>query len=94
MFQEYMFKALKKNMWTCGFLNFKSSFSLPNVHQIISIFLWTLIYSTRKDPCVQNIPQNKNIYPFKFWYSNILKHYYSFEFVIMVQYKVIDLTIM
>jgi hypothetical protein len=30
---------------------------------------------------------------FRFWYSNIVKHYYSFEFVIMVQSKVIGLII-
>jgi len=62
MFQEsfYMFKALKKSMWTCGFFFcFKCLFSLSNVHEIVSIFLWTLIYSTRRDPNVQNIQKIK-----------------------------------
>jgi hypothetical protein len=56
MFQEsfYMFKAFKKNMWTSVFY-IKSLFPLSNVHQIVWIFSWILIYSTRRDPCVQNI---------------------------------------
>ncbi len=95
MFEKsfYTFKALKKNMWTSGFFCFKCHFSLSNVHQMISIFLWTLIYSTRRDPCVQNIQKVKIHIHFKFWNSNILKHYYNFEFIIMVQSKVIDLSI-
>jgi hypothetical protein len=46
------------------FFCFKSIFSLSNVHQIISFFWWTLIYSTRKDPCVQNIRDSRK---FKAW---------------------------
>jgi hypothetical protein len=61
MFQEsfYMFKTFKKNMWTSGFFNIKSLFLLSNVHQIVSIFFWTLMYSIRRDPCVQNIHKKK-----------------------------------
>jgi hypothetical protein len=97
MFQNYfsMFKTLKKNMWTSGFFCFKNRFSLSNVHQIVSIFLWMSIYTTKKDPCVQKSQKIKRHMPFfRFCYSNFLKHYYSFEFVIMIQSKVIDLTIM
>jgi len=60
------------------FFCFKSPFSLSNVHQIISIFLWTLIYSTRRDHVFKTFKKQKYIYLFRFWYSNILKHYYSF----------------
>jgi hypothetical protein len=61
MFQKsfYTFKALKKNIWTCGFFISNFFFSLSNVHQSISIFLWTSIYSTKRDPCVQNIQKLK-----------------------------------
>jgi hypothetical protein len=62
MFQEsfYMFKALKRSMWTCDlFFVSKSFFSLSNVHKIVSIFLWTLIYSIWRDPGVQNIQKIK-----------------------------------
>ncbi len=74
MFQKsfYKFKALKKNMWTSGFFVSKVFFSLSNVHKIISIFLWTLIYSTRRDPCVQKI-QKKKIYIYTFLYFDIQK---------------------
>jgi len=66
MFQElfYMFKALRK---TCGQVVFlhQKSFSLikcsPNV---FNFFLWILIYSTRMDPCVQNIQKIKIHIPF------------------------------
>jgi hypothetical protein len=66
MIQEsfYMFKSLKKNMWIGGFSVSKSPFPLSNVHQIISIFLLTLIYSTRRDPCVQDIQKIKTHIPF------------------------------
>jgi hypothetical protein len=56
------FICLKLSIKTCGqmvFLFQKSIFLMrcsPNPFS----FLWTLIYSTRKDPCVQNI-QEKNI---------------------------------
>jgi len=68
MFQKsfYMFKAFKKNMWTCGFFCIKNPFHLSNVHQIVLIFLWTLIYFTRRDPCVQNIQKIKIHVPFRF----------------------------
>jgi hypothetical protein len=80
-------------MWTSGFFVSKVILPFSNVHQIVSIFLWIVIYFTRKDPFVQNIPKIKYIYLFRFWYSNIFKHYYSFEFVIMVESEVMDLTI-
>jgi hypothetical protein len=63
----YRFKTLKKNMWIRGFF-------VSNVHQIISIFLWILIYSTRKYPCVQNIQKIIIHIHFRLWKSNILKH--------------------
>ncbi len=52
-----LFICLKHSRKACGLVVFliKSFFPLSNVHQIISIFLWTLIYSTRRDPCIQNI---------------------------------------
>jgi hypothetical protein len=56
----YMFKAFKTNMWTSGFL-YHMSFS-PN--KCSSFFLWTLIYSTRRDQCVQNIPKVKIHIPY------------------------------
>jgi hypothetical protein len=61
MFQEsfYMFKTLKTNMWVGVFFGIKSPFPLLNVHQIISICFLTLIYSTKRDPCVQNIQKIK-----------------------------------
>ncbi len=55
----YMFKTLKKNMWTSGLFVSKIFSPFLNVHQIVSIFLGTLIYSTRGDPCVQNIQKIK-----------------------------------
>ncbi len=87
MIQEsfYVFNSRKHvDMW---FFCFQNPFSSSNVHQTVSKNLWTLIYSTRRDPFVQNIYIYIYICLFKFWYSNILKHYYSFEFVIMVQSK-------
>jgi hypothetical protein len=51
------------------FLYIKSLFPLSNVHQIISVFLWILIYSTTKDPCVQNIQKTKFYLFFSFWMS-------------------------
>jgi hypothetical protein len=74
MFQKsfYTFKTHKKNMWITFFC-IKSPFPLLNVHQIVSIFLWTLIYSKRRDPCVENI-----IYIYTFLDLNIQMSYYSF----------------
>jgi hypothetical protein len=74
MFQEsfYMFKALKKSMWTSGFFVSTILFPYQMFTKIVSIFLWTLIYSTRIDPCVQNIQKNKNTYTlldFNTWMS-------------------------
>jgi len=95
MFQKsfYMFKALQKNMRTFGLFYIKSPFPLSNVHQLILIILWTLIHATKRDPSVQKIQKTKYIYHFRFQYLNVLLHYYSFEFVIIVQSKSIDLTI-
>jgi hypothetical protein len=59
----YMFKTLKKNMWTSGFL-YQKSFSLFKCSWIVSIFLANLIYSSRTDPCVQNIQKIKIHIPF------------------------------
>jgi hypothetical protein len=56
-------KNFKKSTRTCDFFCFKNNFSLSNVHQIISIVLQTLIYSTRRDPCVKNI-QKKYTFTF------------------------------
>jgi hypothetical protein len=66
MFQDsfYMFKAMKKNMWTYGFYFSKILFTYQMFAQIVSIFLWTLIYSTKWDPCVQNIQKIKILLPF------------------------------
>ncbi len=91
MFEESfdMFKTLKKSMWTCGFLFQKKFFLIKCSPNHFKKF-WTLIYSIRKDSYVQNIQKIKIHICF---YSNILKHYYNFEFVIMVQSKVINLTI-
>jgi hypothetical protein len=57
-----MVKALKKSMWTCSFFVL-NVFPLSNVHQIIFIFLSTLIYSIKGDPCVQNIHKIKIYIP-------------------------------
>jgi hypothetical protein len=51
-------------MWTCGFFLIKIPFPSSNVHKTISIFFKTLIYSTRRDPCVQNIQKIKIHIPF------------------------------
>ncbi len=75
------------------FICFKSHVSLIKCSPNHFIFFRTLIYSTKKEPYVPNSQKIKYISTFRFWYSNILKHYYNFEFVIMVQSKVIDLTI-
>jgi len=52
-----------------------------------------LIYSTRKDPHVQNIQKNKNTYTLLDFDTQIFKHFYNFEFIIIVRSKVLDLTI-
>ncbi len=66
----YVLSAQEKhvNRW---FFCFKNPFSLLNVHQIITILLWTLIYSTRRDSYVQNIQKTKIHIHF---YILILKH--------------------
>ncbi len=94
MFQEslYMFKALKKKCGCVVFL-FQKYFFLIKCSPSHFQKKWTLIYSTRRDPYVQNIQKIKIHNAFRFWYSNILKYSYNFEFVIMVQSKVINLTI-
>jgi hypothetical protein len=76
------------------FFWYKNHFSLSNAHKIISNFFVNFNIFHKKDPCAQKIPKKKKKPFFRFCYSNILKHYYSFEFVIIVQSKVIDLTIM
>lgn len=50
VFQESfcMFKTLKIRMWTCHFTQIKSIFSLSNICQMFSNFLWPLIYFTRR----------------------------------------------
>jgi hypothetical protein len=54
-------KHSKKNMWTCGFFVSNVFFPYPIFTKLFQFFLWTLIYSTRRDPCVQNI-QKINIH--------------------------------
>jgi hypothetical protein len=51
-------------MWTSDFFVSKVFFPLLNVDQIVSIFLRTLIYSTKRDPCVQDIQKIKKHIPF------------------------------
>jgi hypothetical protein len=96
MFQEsfYRFKALKKNMWTSRFLFQKSFFLIKCSPNHFNFFVNFNIFHKKWSMCSKNSKKNKNIYLFRFWYSNILKHNYSFEFVIIVQSKVINLIIM
>jgi len=86
----YIFKTFKKNMWIGDFLFQKSLVLIKCSPICFNLFVNFNIFHN-KGSIVQNI--QKYIYPFKFWYSNILKHCKSFLFV-MVQSKVIHLIIM
>jgi len=95
MFQNSfsMFKALKKTMWTSGFFVSKILFHYQMFTKLFQFFC-ECQYIPQKRIHVFKIVFKKKTYAFfRFWYSNFLKHYYSFEFVIMVQSKVVDLTI-
>jgi hypothetical protein len=95
MFQEsfHMFKAFNKNMWTNGFFVSKVHFPYEMFTKSFQFFVNFNIFHKKGSMCSKH-SRKKYKYPFKFWYSNILKHYYSFEFVIIVQSKAVDLTIM
>jgi hypothetical protein len=49
-----MFKALKKNIWKCGFLVQEVPFPYKMFIKSFQFF-GTLLSSTRRDPSVQNI---------------------------------------
>jgi hypothetical protein len=71
MFQKsfYMFKALKKNMWTCGFF-FQKPFFLSNVHQIISFLKYICIYIFHKKGSIcSKHSKNKNTYTLLDFYT-------------------------
>jgi len=59
-----LFICLKHSKKTCGHvvILFQKFFFLIKFHPNISIFLETFIYSTRKDPCIQNIQKKKKTY--------------------------------
>jgi hypothetical protein len=86
-----MFNAFKKNMWTCGFFVSKVFFLVKCSPNRFNFFVKFNIFHKKGSMCSKH-SKNKNTYTF--WYSNILKHYCTFEFVIMVQSKIIDLILM
>jgi hypothetical protein len=94
MFQKsfHMFKALEKSMWTGGFL-YQKSFSLikcsPNC---FNFFVNFNIFHKKGSMCSKH-SKNKNTYTF-LDFNTRMSFYIINEFVIMVQSKVIDLTIM
>jgi hypothetical protein len=94
MFQEsfYMFKALKKIMWTCGFL-YQKSFSLIKCSPNHFKKKFEFQYTPQKAMCSKH-SKNKNTYAYLDFNTQISFYTYTFEFVIMVRSKVIDLTIM
>ncbi len=97
MFQKsfYMFKALKKSMLTSDFFVSKVFFPYQMFTNHFNLFVNFSIFHKKGSMCLKHL-KNKNtcIYLFRFWYLNVLKHYYSFEFVFMVQNNVINLIIM
>jgi len=81
-------------MWTSGFFVSKILFHYQMFIKLFQFFCECQYIPQKKDPCVQNSQKIKRHAFFRFCYSNFLKHYYSFEFVIMVESRLVDLTIM
>jgi hypothetical protein len=95
MFQKFI--CLKHWRKACGqvvFLFQKAFFLIKCLSNRFNFIVNFNIFHKKGSMC-SKFSKNKNTYTFfRFWYSNIFKQYYSFEFAIMVQSKVIDLTIM
>jgi len=87
------FKHSKKACGQMVYLFQKSFFPYQMFTKSFHFFPNFNIFHKKGNDMFKTFKKLKYIYTFRFCYLNILKHYYHFEFVIMVQSKVIDLTI-
>ncbi len=93
MFQEsfYMFKALKKNMWTRGFLVLKFFFPYQ-IFKLFQFFVNFNMFHKNGSMCSKN-SKNKNTYII-LDFNTRMSFYIIMVLNFMIENKLIDLTIM